>query len=55
LITESKQADQIVKNGEADAVMMAREFLRNPRWPLQAAKELNADVNWPNQLIRGKG
>lgn len=55
LITESKQADQIVKNGEADAVMMAREFLRNPRWPLQAAKELNADVKWPNQLIRGKG
>lgn len=55
LITESKQADEIVKNGEADAVMMAREFLRNPRWPLQAAKELNADVKWPNQLLRGKG
>ncbi|MFM1789393.1 MAG: hypothetical protein RLZZ12_742 [Actinomycetota bacterium] len=54
LITEAKQADQIVQNGEADAVMMAREFLRNPRWPLQAAKELGAEVSWPNQLLRGK-
>jgi 2,4-dienoyl-CoA reductase-like NADH-dependent reductase (Old Yellow Enzyme family) len=54
LITEAKQADQIVQRGEADAVMMAREFLRNPRWPLQAAKELGAEVSWPNQLLRGK-
>jgi 2,4-dienoyl-CoA reductase-like NADH-dependent reductase (Old Yellow Enzyme family) len=54
LITEEKQADQIVQRGEADAVMMAREFLRNPRWPLQAAKELGAEVSWPNQLLRGK-
>ena len=54
LITEAKQADQIVQKGEADAVMMAREFLRNPRWPLQAAKELGAEVSWPNQLLRGK-
>lgn len=55
LITESKQAEEIIRSGKADAVMMAREFLRNPRWPLQAAKELNADVKWPNQLLRGKG
>lgn len=54
LITEAKQADQIVQRGEADAVMMAREFLRNPRWPLQAAQELGAEVSWPNQLLRGK-
>jgi 2,4-dienoyl-CoA reductase-like NADH-dependent reductase (Old Yellow Enzyme family) len=54
MITETKQADQIVQKGEADAVMMAREFLRNPRWPLQAAKELGAEVSWPNQLLRGK-
>jgi 2,4-dienoyl-CoA reductase-like NADH-dependent reductase (Old Yellow Enzyme family) len=54
LITESKQADEIVSSGRADAVMMAREFLRNPRWPLQAAKELSAEVTWPNQLLRGK-
>jgi len=54
LITEPRQADEIVKNGEADAVMMAREFLRNPRWPLHAAKVLNAEVSWPVQLLRGK-
>lgn len=54
LITEPKQADEIVRNGEADAVMMAREFLRNPRWPFHAAKELNAEVSWPVQLLRGK-
>jgi 2,4-dienoyl-CoA reductase-like NADH-dependent reductase (Old Yellow Enzyme family) len=54
LITEAKQADQIVQRGEADAVMMAREFLRNPRWPLQAAQELCAEISWPNQLLRGK-
>ncbi|NDA39543.1 MAG: NADH:flavin oxidoreductase/NADH oxidase, partial [Actinobacteria bacterium] len=50
LITEARQANEIVESGRADAVMMAREFLRNPRWPLQAAKELNAEVSWPNQL-----
>lgn len=54
LITEPHQADAIISNGEADAIFMAREFLRNPRWPLQAARELKAEVNWPPQLIRGK-
>ncbi len=54
LITEARQANEIVESGRADAVMMAREFLRNPRWPLQAARELNAEVSWPNQLLRGK-
>jgi len=54
LITEANQADEIVRSGKADAVMMAREFLRNPRWPLQAAQELKAEVSWPVQLIRGK-
>lgn len=54
LITEAHQANEVVESGRADAVMMAREFLRNPRWPLQAAKELNAEVSWPNQLLRGK-
>lgn len=54
LITQAHQADEIVRSGNADAVMMAREFLRNPRWPLAAAQELNAEVSWPVQLIRGK-
>jgi 2,4-dienoyl-CoA reductase-like NADH-dependent reductase (Old Yellow Enzyme family) len=54
LITEPMQANQIIVDGLADAVMMGREFLRNPRWPLFAAAELGAEVNWPPQLIRGK-
>jgi len=35
-------------------VMLAREFLRNPRWPLNAARVLGADIKWPAQLVRGK-
>lgn len=54
LITEPHQADEILANGSADAVMMAREFLRNPRWPLGAAEVLGAEVHWPPQLLRGK-
>lgn len=54
LITEPEQAEAIVNEERADAVMMAREFLRNPRWPLHAAKVLGAEVNWPVQLLRGK-
>jgi len=40
MITSPAQADEIVRNGHADVVMMAREFLRDPNWPLHAAKEL---------------
>ena len=54
LITEAAQAESIISNGEADAIFMAREFLRNPRWPLHAARELKAEVNWPPQIVRGK-
>ena len=54
LITEPEQAEAIVSGGKADAVMMARELLRNPRWPLHAAKVLGAEVKWPVQLLRGK-
>ena len=52
LITEPEQAEEIVSSGKADAVMMAREFLRNPRWPLFAAQKLGCEVNWPVQLLR---
>jgi hypothetical protein len=34
--------------------MMAREMLRNPRWPLAAAKLLGANIAWPVQLLRGQ-
>ena len=54
MITDAHQANEIVQSGKADVVMMAREFLRNPRWPLLAASELGAEVKWPVQLERGK-
>lgn len=54
LITEAAQAEEIIASGKADAVMMAREMLRNPRWPLAAAKLLGAEVTWPVQLLRGQ-
>jgi len=54
MITEPEQAQEIVSSGKADAVMMAREFLRNPRWPLEAAAKLGQEVRWPIQLERGK-
>jgi len=43
-----------VASGKADAVMMARAFLRNPRWPLHAAAVLGQEVKWPIQIVRGK-
>ena len=54
MITEPAQADEIISSGKADAVMMGREFLRNPRWPLMAAEVLGVKVEWPRQLARGK-
>jgi len=35
-------------------VLMAREFLRSPYWPLHAARRLNVDIAWPKQYLRGK-
>ncbi len=54
LITSSAQAEQVVADGDADVVLLARELLRNPRWPLQAARELGAEVAWPRQYERAK-
>ena len=54
MITDPAQAEEIVASGKADAVMMAREFLRNPRWPLEAAAVLGQEVQWPLQIVRGK-
>jgi 2,4-dienoyl-CoA reductase-like NADH-dependent reductase (Old Yellow Enzyme family) len=51
-ITSPAQADQIVRNGEADLVLLAREMLRDPYWPLHAAKTLGATVAWPVQYLR---
>ena len=54
LITEPAQAEHIVATGLADVVFMAREFLRNPYWPLRAARELSVEVHWPEQYERAK-
>jgi 2,4-dienoyl-CoA reductase-like NADH-dependent reductase (Old Yellow Enzyme family) len=52
MITQPMQADQIVRNGQADLVIMAREFLCDPYWPLHAAPELHQDAPWPKQYSR---
>lgn len=54
LITHPVQAEQIVSTGQADAVVLAREMLRRPYWPLHAARILNVDVRWPPQYERAK-
>ena len=54
LITGAKQAAGIIANGEADVVFLARQLLRDPYWPLHAARELDVDVTWPNQYLRAK-
>jgi 2,4-dienoyl-CoA reductase-like NADH-dependent reductase (Old Yellow Enzyme family) len=52
LITEPQQAEGILARGEADAIILARELLRQPYWPLHAAKALGAAVQPPVQYLR---
>ena len=52
MITAPEQADQIVRNGEADMVFLARELLRDPYWPLHAARRLGQKVSPPVQYGR---
>ncbi len=52
LITDVEQAEKIVANGEADAVLLGRELLRSPSWARQAARELGAEVRVPQQYLR---
>jgi 2,4-dienoyl-CoA reductase-like NADH-dependent reductase (Old Yellow Enzyme family) len=54
MITLPAQAEQIISSGQADAVLIVRELLRNPYWPLQAAKALAVDLPWPPQYRRAK-
>lgn len=55
LISAPELAEDIVANGRADAVLLARELLRDPYWPLHAAKALGAEIDyWPAQYIRAK-
>ncbi|MCU0255878.1 MAG: hypothetical protein MUF60_03975 [Vicinamibacterales bacterium] len=52
LITSPAQADSIVRSGQADCVLLARELLRDPYWPLRAARELGQPATWPAQYLR---
>src|SRR5262245_37657102 len=52
LITEADQADAIIRNGQADVVLLARELLRDPYWPMHAADRLDVTVPWPPQYLR---
>jgi 2,4-dienoyl-CoA reductase-like NADH-dependent reductase (Old Yellow Enzyme family) len=55
LITKATQAEEIISNGKADLVLLARESLRNPNFPLTAAKELGVELDyWPLQYLRAK-
>jgi 2,4-dienoyl-CoA reductase-like NADH-dependent reductase (Old Yellow Enzyme family) len=54
LITEAQQAEEILQNGDADLIFIARELLRDPYFPLHAATILNDDIKWPSQYERAK-
>lgn len=54
MITTSAEAEAIIADGKADLVLLAREMLRDPYFPLHAALELGADVPWPVQYQRAK-
>jgi 2,4-dienoyl-CoA reductase-like NADH-dependent reductase (Old Yellow Enzyme family) len=52
MITEAEQANAIVRDGSADLVLLARQFLRDPYFPLHAAKELGVEIEAPVQYKR---
>ena len=54
LITTARQAEAILAEEKADLVLFARELLRNPYFPLLAAREMGVDVTWPVQYLRAK-
>jgi len=54
LITAPEHADAIIRTGQADLVLLGRELLRHPYWPLDAARELGVEIEWPEQYQRGK-
>ena len=54
LITTALQAEEILAQGKADLIFLARQLLRDPYFPLHAAKELGVDIEWPLQYERAK-
>ena len=54
MITSPAQAETVIRSGQADLVLLARELLRDPHFPLRAARELGVDGPWPLQYLRAK-
>jgi 2,4-dienoyl-CoA reductase-like NADH-dependent reductase (Old Yellow Enzyme family) len=54
MIRGADQADHIVRSGQADVVLLARQLLRDPYWPLKAARHLGVQVRWPVQYERAR-
>ncbi len=52
VITSPEQAEHILVTGQADAIILARQMLREPYWPLRAAHELGHPIAWPEQYAR---
>jgi 2,4-dienoyl-CoA reductase-like NADH-dependent reductase (Old Yellow Enzyme family) len=52
MITDAAQAEHILRTGQADVVLLARELLRNPYWPVHAATALGDVATWPVQYLR---
>jgi 2,4-dienoyl-CoA reductase-like NADH-dependent reductase (Old Yellow Enzyme family) len=52
MITDAAQADHVIRTGQADLVLLAREFLREPYWTLDAAHVLGTTTTWPPQYLR---
>jgi 2,4-dienoyl-CoA reductase-like NADH-dependent reductase (Old Yellow Enzyme family) len=52
MILEPAQANAIIESGQADFVLLAREMLRDPYWPLHAAAALSEPAAWPHQYLR---
>lgn len=52
MITDAAQAEHVLRTGQADLVLLARELLRDPYWPLNAAEALREKVSWPPQYVR---
>ncbi|HSB21270.1 MAG TPA: NADH:flavin oxidoreductase/NADH oxidase [Anaeromyxobacteraceae bacterium] len=54
MITTPEQADHVIRSGQADLVLLAREMLRDPHFPLRAAAALRAEGPWPRQYLRAR-
>jgi 2,4-dienoyl-CoA reductase-like NADH-dependent reductase (Old Yellow Enzyme family) len=53
-ISSPEQADEIVRSGQADLVLLGRELLRDPYWPLHAAEALGVEMDWPQPYVKAR-